>query len=662
LRILVLCDFQGSGANVVPDYLYGFNRFSRHEFYYLHCWRAKQCQRLQDFDFERFDCIVLFWDCCWPDVDKKGSRFQVPPWVMERIAKSSALKVQFLQDEYRAVRKVNRVMAQFGVNLLFTCVAERDHEFFYPRSLIPSLQGTYTVLTGYVPAYLERVDYSSREPRAIDIGYRSRANAFYLGSLAQEKTQIAQAFTRIGQEHGFSLDISVREEDRLYGARWLEFLKASRFSLGTESGASVIDLDGRIQALTEQFIRANPAATFEEVKQRFFADLDGKAVIQTISPRIFEAAAFHNTLVLHEGAYAGIIQPGVHFIAVKKDYSNVAEVVAQMRDLTLCRRLADRTHEDLIRSRKYGYRSFVRYFDDILDRHRAPAPRAAVSRLGFYAVNYVNNDAIIPRAGNFLDLHAHPGGDLVKAILDRRTDALRAIASIKLMLALLSSCPPLRQRLCDALRRLDAGGEYCWIGLARDLRTLGILNCARHRQAELGQAFKVQVEFDAADKCLLLRSVPCSDETPARLNSYEIQGLLQREQIAAIVWDHGQVGDTFSLPGGRGRFFCIDINSQRIYRFDDLHGLFENQERREADMLANVLCKPSAASWLGGAATLLHLGGSLAIGVLRAACCFAFRRRHAKPQAAPTLLERELALHVSIQPEGQTSRRTGALD
>ena len=30
---------------------------------------------------------------------------------------------------------------------------------------------------------------------------------------------------------------------------------------------------------------------------------------------------------MHEGAYAGIIEPDVHFISVKKDYSNVEEVV-----------------------------------------------------------------------------------------------------------------------------------------------------------------------------------------------------------------------------------------------------------------------------------------------------------------------------------------------
>ena len=165
-----------------------------------------------------------------------------------RISRSTALKIQFLQDEYRDVRKVNRIMARLGVNILFTCVAEPDHALFYPRTLIPSLEGTYTVLTGYVPAYLESVEYSFDQPRSVDIGYRSRVNPFYLGSLAQEKSQIAEEFTRIGQKYGFTTDISVREEDRLYGVRWLEFLKSSRFSLGTESGASVIDFDGQIRS------------------------------------------------------------------------------------------------------------------------------------------------------------------------------------------------------------------------------------------------------------------------------------------------------------------------------------------------------------------------------------------------------------------------------
>ena len=75
------------------------------------------------------------------------------------------------------------------------------------------------------------------------------------------------------------------------------------------------------------------------MRARFFEDVDGKVVVQTISPRIFEASAFENTLVLHEGHYEGMLQPDVHYISVKKDYSNVTEVVERMKDRSFCERL-----------------------------------------------------------------------------------------------------------------------------------------------------------------------------------------------------------------------------------------------------------------------------------------------------------------------------------
>src|SRR5207244_11929464 len=105
--------------------------------------------------------------------------------VGERIRKTSARKVLFLQDEYSDVRPMNRVMSELGVQVMFTCIGEQDHEVFYPKALIPSLQAVYPVIPGYVPAYLERVKVVDRVLSQLDIGYRSRAVNYYLGTLGQ---------------------------------------------------------------------------------------------------------------------------------------------------------------------------------------------------------------------------------------------------------------------------------------------------------------------------------------------------------------------------------------------------------------------------------------------------------------------------------------------
>src|SRR5207302_5229386 len=177
-------------------------------------------------------------------------------------------------------------------------------------------------------------------------------------------------------------DISVRERDLLYGRRWTGFLRASRCVLGSASGVSVIDFTGEIRRNCERYIALHPDATYDEVKARFFADVDWKIVIDTVSPRMFEAAALGCTLVHHEGGYAGILQADEHYICVRRDYSNVDDVIDRIKDHAFCRRLRERAYADLVGSRRYTYGAFADRFDRLLARH-VPRRRSSASLSGF---------------------------------------------------------------------------------------------------------------------------------------------------------------------------------------------------------------------------------------------------------------------------------------
>ena len=156
LKILVLSAFDGANANVIRDFLFSFRAHSRHQYYYVFDCRILDA----DSDFAQFDVILIFWSLylLGPDLSEA---------VRERVRRAPALKVLFLQDEYRDVRPMNVVMSELGVQVMFTCVAAPDHETFYPKALIPSLEATYTVLPGYVATYLEAVSVDQRAPRNI---------------------------------------------------------------------------------------------------------------------------------------------------------------------------------------------------------------------------------------------------------------------------------------------------------------------------------------------------------------------------------------------------------------------------------------------------------------------------------------------------------------
>jgi len=69
-----------------------------------------------------------------------------------------------------------------------------------------------------------------------------------------------------------------------------------------------------------------------------------------MSPRVFEAAAVRSCQILFEGRYSGILEPMVHYIPLKKDFSNFEEVLRRYRDESIRRELTENAHRDLIAS------------------------------------------------------------------------------------------------------------------------------------------------------------------------------------------------------------------------------------------------------------------------------------------------------------------------
>ena len=89
-----------------------------------------------------------------------------------------------------------------------------------------------------------------------------------MGKGAQEKSDIGKIFIEKTKNTGLISDISAREEDRLYGGKWYEFLSNCKFSLGVEAGVSVVDLTGKIRLKVDQFMQENPLCDFNEVHKR----------------------------------------------------------------------------------------------------------------------------------------------------------------------------------------------------------------------------------------------------------------------------------------------------------------------------------------------------------------------------------------------------------
>ena len=363
MRILFLSNrpAKNSQASTVTEYLDALVSFSVNEVYEISM--LNNFPRLIDLD--RFDCVITHYSLSLGPMIQHylGKR------LIRKLCNYKGLKVAFLQDEYREIQTYWRNLNELGIHVLFSCVPVGEISKVYPASKVPNLR-VVNVLTGYVSERLVATNVPSIADRPIDVGYRTRKPPYWLGRLGFEKWWIAQEFSARAQNLGLNIDFSDTEGQRLYGAKWDKFVSSCRSMIGVESGASIIDFDGRLERQVDEYCAEYPSATFDEVFVKFLTGYEGSLRLHQISPRCFEAAALRTPMILFEGDYSGILRPNRHYIPLKKDFSNFSEVAAKLNDSAALQELADRTYEEIALDPKYSYREFVKLVDNVLSAER----------------------------------------------------------------------------------------------------------------------------------------------------------------------------------------------------------------------------------------------------------------------------------------------------
>jgi hypothetical protein len=200
---------------------------------------------------------------------------------------------------------------------------------------------------------------------------------YWLGDLGQDKVRIAEGTSQRADAHGLRCEISVEETSRIYGPAWFEFIASAKSVLGTEGGASIWDYDSRVQELVDGYLALHPSATYEEVAP-LLAPYEANMLYNTMSPRLFEAAALRTAMVMFPGWYNGVVEPGRHYIPLNKDFSNFGDVAEQLQDDGVLQAMVDRTYDELVRPGQYSNRAFVHSLDQVIDEAfeaRRPASR-----------------------------------------------------------------------------------------------------------------------------------------------------------------------------------------------------------------------------------------------------------------------------------------------
>ncbi|MBC5793616.1 hypothetical protein H5968_00190 [Sphaerospermopsis sp. LEGE 00249] len=352
LNILVLYDKNSIFTNTVKEYLESFSLFSFHHIYYAHGTHTATLK----WDLKLFDVIVIHYSVrlCY-DI--------LSPDYVSTISKFDGLKILFIQDEYDYTETARMWIEHLGINAVFSCVPQEYLNLVYPSSRFINTEFK-TIITGYVPIHLEnRMHFKPLSDRNITIGYRGRELAYWYGNLAREKLLIAQKMRQICEARGIKHNIEWEEKKRIYGEQWYEFMENCRATLGTESGSNVFDDYGNIRKKIQIALKTKESITYEEIHRKYIAEHDGKIIMNQISPRVFEAIALKTALILFEGNYSGVIQPDIHYLSLKKDFSNIDDVISKLNDDIYITEITNRAYKDIIKSGKYSYRKFINEFD-----------------------------------------------------------------------------------------------------------------------------------------------------------------------------------------------------------------------------------------------------------------------------------------------------------
>ena len=269
----------------VADHIAAVQADSSHNWFVVNSLNNRVTHKL---DLSLFDAVGFHYSIrprfstCMTSMFNEHDSYYCSRELYEKVSKYKGVVFQFLQDEYQRVNVASEAMVELGVDVLFTIVRPELHYEAYDHPDLKDMKRV-TVMTGYAPAVNGNSNFLSIRDRTIDLFYRSRELPYWLGSLGNEKVQIAGEVIRRSVEYGLKVDISVREEDRIYGDNWAERLSNCRATLGTESGASIWDRDGSIEQFVDEALGENPEADFHDIFESVLKPHDGKLIYSGIS-------------------------------------------------------------------------------------------------------------------------------------------------------------------------------------------------------------------------------------------------------------------------------------------------------------------------------------------------------------------------------------------
>ncbi len=278
--------------------------------------------------FDRYDAIIFMHSVF------SNSNY-LSPGLSALIAGRKCRKAFFMGNEYKLMPAKVELCRRLGIDLIVSQSMQPRANELYRQALGCSVVGMPN--SGLDRRYFNPVNPPMERP--VDIGFRGSDGPEYLGHM--ERRELTEYFIQHGSSLGLKLDISMKQSSRLDVDGWAGFLNNCNAVLGVEAGSNFFELTDETRQKVLEYQQENPDSSFEQLRELFFNNRPDAIRGRMIASRHIEAAGTKTLQILFEGDYGGFLQPDVHYLALKKDFSNIGEVMDKYRDKEFCLRIVE---------------------------------------------------------------------------------------------------------------------------------------------------------------------------------------------------------------------------------------------------------------------------------------------------------------------------------
>ena len=309
-----------------------------------------------DYDLNNFDAVIIDRSI-WISSGYPSSK-------LDRALDSyRGVKVVMVNNDYYNTENIRIWIENRSIDLVITAVNGECINKVYSRQRFTETEFV-NILPGYVPidSAIKNFKVVPLKERHYDVVYRGRHFRREMGELAKDKWDIGKKMKVVCDNNNLREDIEWEESNRILNFDWYHFLQNGRTTLGTESGANIFDEHGAIK----KYFDAHGPTSEDEIEnvsiptELNYREMNLGANMNHMPPQLFEAIYLKTALVLFEGEYSNVLKPGRHYIVLKKDFSNIKEVVSKIKDIDLLEELTERTYDEIVNNSDYWYSSVIK--------------------------------------------------------------------------------------------------------------------------------------------------------------------------------------------------------------------------------------------------------------------------------------------------------------